>query len=129
MLPPARLGTILVSADGWIAPLSTGFETKPPAQDRIDAAARAAARHPADIRRVVQLVGTVTDSQGTTSRPRSGPGSQPIRTTPDRWARIITEFAAERFDTVNLVPEHPSVTRLQRFGTEVIPRIRAATAR
>jgi alkanesulfonate monooxygenase SsuD/methylene tetrahydromethanopterin reductase-like flavin-dependent oxidoreductase (luciferase family) len=115
-------------ADGWIAPLATGYEAKPAAQDRIDIAARAAGRDPASIRRVIQLVGTVSGTPGTTSRPRSGPGGQPIRTTPDIWAEIITEFAAgQRFDTVNLVPEQATGEQLRLFGTEVIPRVRAAT--
>ena len=81
-------------ADGWIAPLAAGYEAKPAAQDRIDRAARAAGRDPASIRRVIQLVGTVTGTPHTASRPRSGPGGQPIRTTPDIWAKIIAEFAA-----------------------------------
>jgi alkanesulfonate monooxygenase SsuD/methylene tetrahydromethanopterin reductase-like flavin-dependent oxidoreductase (luciferase family) len=114
-------------ADGWIAPIATGYETKPAAQDRIDAAARAAGRDPAGIRRVIQLVGTVTGIPHTTSRPRSGPGGQPIRTTPDIWARIIAEFAAEeRFDTVNVLLEQETSQQLRLFGTEVIPLARAA---
>ena len=44
-----------------MAPLATGYETKPAAQDRIDAAARAAGRDPAGIRRAIQLAGTITD--------------------------------------------------------------------
>ena len=116
-------------ADGWIAPLATGFEAKPAAQDRIDIAAREAGRDPASIRRVIQLVGMVTGTPGTTSRPRSGPGSQPIRTTPDIWATIIAEFAAgQRFDTVNLVLEQETSEQLRLFATEVIPRARAAAA-
>jgi alkanesulfonate monooxygenase SsuD/methylene tetrahydromethanopterin reductase-like flavin-dependent oxidoreductase (luciferase family) len=115
-------------ANGWIAPLATGYETKPAAQDRIDAAARAAGRDPAGIRRTIQLVGTITDVPYTASRPRSGPGGQPIRTTPDIWAKIITEFAAEqRFDTINLIPEQETPTQLQLFAAEVIPLVRAAT--
>jgi alkanesulfonate monooxygenase SsuD/methylene tetrahydromethanopterin reductase-like flavin-dependent oxidoreductase (luciferase family) len=114
-------------ADGWIAPLATGYETKPTAQDRIDTAAREAGRDPASIRRVIQLVGTVTGTPHTTSRPRSGPGSQPIRTTPEIWAKIIAEFAAgQRFDTVNLVPEQETSEQLRLFATEVIPRVRTA---
>jgi alkanesulfonate monooxygenase SsuD/methylene tetrahydromethanopterin reductase-like flavin-dependent oxidoreductase (luciferase family) len=74
-------------ANGWIAPLATGYQTKPAAQDRIDAAARAAGRDPATIRRAIQLVGTITEVPCTASRPRSGPGGQPIRTTPDIWSR------------------------------------------
>jgi alkanesulfonate monooxygenase SsuD/methylene tetrahydromethanopterin reductase-like flavin-dependent oxidoreductase (luciferase family) len=112
-------------ADGWIAPLSTGYETKPEAQDRIDAAARAAGRDLADIRRVIQLVGSVTDVPYTTSRPTSGPGGQPIRTVPDIWAKIITELVAEQhFDTINLVPEQNTVEQLLLFATEVLPLVR-----
>ena len=115
-------------ADGWMTPLATGYEAKPAAQDRIDAAARAAGRNPADVRRGIQLVGTVTDVPYTTSRPRSGPGSQPIRTTPDIWARIITEFAAEqRFDTINLIPEQETAEQLRLFAAEVMPLARAGT--
>jgi hypothetical protein len=77
---------------------------------------------------VIQLVGTVTGTACTTSRPRSGSGGQPIRTSPDIWAKIITEFAAEqRFDTVNLLPEQATGDQLRRFATEVIPLVRAAT--
>jgi alkanesulfonate monooxygenase SsuD/methylene tetrahydromethanopterin reductase-like flavin-dependent oxidoreductase (luciferase family) len=126
---PKMLDLLGRKADGWIAPLSTGYETKPAAQDRIDAAARAAGRGPASIRRVIQLVGTVTGTPDTTSRPQSGPGAQPIRTTPDIWARIITEFAAEqRFDAVNVVLEQETSEQLRLFATEVIPLARAVAA-
>ena len=127
---PRMLGLLGRTADAWIAPLATGFETKPSAQDRIDASARAAGRDPADIRRVIQLVGTVTDVSSTRSRPRSGPGGQPIRTTPDIWAQIIAEFALEeRFDTVNLVLEQETPGQVQRFAAEVIPLARAKASR
>jgi alkanesulfonate monooxygenase SsuD/methylene tetrahydromethanopterin reductase-like flavin-dependent oxidoreductase (luciferase family) len=115
-------------ADGWIAPLATGYEAKPAAQDRIDAAARAAGRDPAGIRRAIQLVGTVTDVPYTSGRPRSGPGGQPIRTTPDIWAEIITEFAGQGFDTINLIPEQGTPEQLQLFGAEIMPLARAAAA-
>lgn len=117
------------TADGWIAPLATSYRDKPAAQDRIDAAARAAGREPGEIRRAIQLVGSITDVPQTTERPHNGPGAQPIRTTPDIWAKIITEFLTEqRFDTVNLIPEQETGEQLTRFGTEVIPLARAAAA-
>jgi alkanesulfonate monooxygenase SsuD/methylene tetrahydromethanopterin reductase-like flavin-dependent oxidoreductase (luciferase family) len=127
---PRMLDLLGRKADGWIAPLATGYETKPAAQDRIDAAARAAGRDPASIRRAIQLVGTITNVPYTAGRPRTGPGAQPIRTTPDIWAKIITEFAAEqRFDTINLMPEEETAEQLRLFATEVIPLARAtATA-
>ncbi len=115
-------------ADGWIAPLATGYETKPAAQDRIDSAAREVGRDPASIHRVIQLVGAVTGTPHTTSRPRSGPGGLPIRTTPDIWAKIIAEFAADqRFDTINLVLEQETSEQLRLFAAEVIPLARATS--
>jgi alkanesulfonate monooxygenase SsuD/methylene tetrahydromethanopterin reductase-like flavin-dependent oxidoreductase (luciferase family) len=119
---PRMLRLLGRRADGWIAPMGTPYETKPAAQDLIDTAAREAGRQPTDIRRVIQLVGQVTDHADTADRPRTGPGGQPIRTTPEVWARIISEFVtAERFDTVNFVPEHETADQIERFGTEVIP--------
>jgi len=71
----------------------------------------------------------VTGTPHTTCRPRSGPGGQPIRTTPDIWANIIAEFAAEeRFDTVNLVLEQETSDQLRLFAAEVIPLARAAVS-
>jgi alkanesulfonate monooxygenase SsuD/methylene tetrahydromethanopterin reductase-like flavin-dependent oxidoreductase (luciferase family) len=126
---PRMLNLLGRRADGWIAPISTDYGTKPAAQNRIDAAAQAAGRPPTDIRRVIQPVGAVTDRVHTTERPRVGPGSHPIRTTPDGWARILAEFVhQERFDTINFVPENESVEQLTRFATEVIPAARAAMA-
>jgi hypothetical protein len=82
-----------------------------------------------EIRRVIQPVGAVTDRLHTTERPQAGPGTRPIRTTPDGWARIIAEFVHEDgFDTINLVPEAESAEQITRFATEVIPAARAAIA-
>lgn len=124
---PRMLDLLGRAADGWIAPILTSFESKAPAQRRIDAAARAAGRSPRDIRRVIQLVGAVTDRAETTGRPMSGPGTQPIRTTPDRWAAIVADFyRGEGFDTVNFLPEDESPRQFQRFAEEVIPLARQA---
>jgi alkanesulfonate monooxygenase SsuD/methylene tetrahydromethanopterin reductase-like flavin-dependent oxidoreductase (luciferase family) len=121
---PKMLDLLGERADGWIAPLGIGYETKPFAQDRIDQAALAAGRQPDEVRRVVQLVGEVTEQPITRIRPRSGPGWQPIRTDPDGWARIITEFVHdERFDTINFLPEIDSMDQITAFGNQVIPRV------
>jgi alkanesulfonate monooxygenase SsuD/methylene tetrahydromethanopterin reductase-like flavin-dependent oxidoreductase (luciferase family) len=126
---PRMLNLLGRRADGWIAPLSTDYNTKPAAQNRIDAAARTAGRNPTDIRRAIQPVGAVTDHPHTTGRPQAGPGNQPIRTTPDGWAHIIAEFVhQERFDTINFVPETESAEQITRFATEVIPAARTAIA-
>jgi alkanesulfonate monooxygenase SsuD/methylene tetrahydromethanopterin reductase-like flavin-dependent oxidoreductase (luciferase family) len=116
-------------ADGWIAPVSTPFETKPAAQQRIDAAAVQAGRDPRDVRRAIQLVGRITDTSRHVERPESGPGGQPIHANPAEWARIIAEFnRQQRFDTVNFIPDREDEEQLSRFGTAVIPAVRAALA-
>jgi hypothetical protein len=114
-------------ADGWIAPLATGFETKPAAQDHIDRAAISAGREPSDIRRVIQLIGAGTDRPETQQRPVRGPGNQPLRTTAGIWAEIIAELGVdERFDTVNLIPQHETPEQIASFGEHVIPLARDA---
>src|SRR6201996_239536 len=124
---PRMLGLIGRKADGWIAPLATGYETQPAAQDRIDAAAAAAGRDPAAVGRMIQLVGRVTDTASTISRPRSGAGSQAIRTTPEHWARIVAEFAVEeRFNAMNIVLEEETSDQIIRFGADVVAAAREA---
>ena len=119
---PRMLDVLGRKADGWIAPLATPFETKPGAQDQIDAAARRAGRDPDEIERVLQLVGTVTDAVTPVSRPRTGPGSRPVRANPDQWAQIITEFVTEqRFTAINLIPEQETPEQIALFGSAVIP--------
>jgi hypothetical protein len=81
------------------------------------------------VRRMIQLVGSVTNFPQTTQRPRRGPGSQVIRTTPQVWARIITELMnEERFDTFNFVLEQESSEQIRRFATEVVPAVRELAA-
>jgi alkanesulfonate monooxygenase SsuD/methylene tetrahydromethanopterin reductase-like flavin-dependent oxidoreductase (luciferase family) len=126
---PRMLDLIGRKADGWIAPVSTGYETKPAAQERIDASAIDGGRRPGAVGRMIQPVGAVTETPLTTSRPRSGPGNRPIRTTPEHWARFIAEFAAEeRFNAFNFVLESETVDQVVRFGTEVVPAAKEALA-
>jgi alkanesulfonate monooxygenase SsuD/methylene tetrahydromethanopterin reductase-like flavin-dependent oxidoreductase (luciferase family) len=126
---PRMLDLIGRKADGWIAPMATGYETKPIGQDRIDAAATGAGRTPAAVGRMIQLVGRITDTASTISRPRSGPGNQSIHTTADHWARIVAEFALEeRFDAVNFIFEDETSDQIIRFGTEVVAAAKDALA-
>ena len=127
---PRMLSLLGRRADGWIAPLATGYETKPDAQARIDRAARGEGRDPSEIRRVIQLVGAVTERPHTRERPLRGPGNQPIRTTAEIWARIIAELVVEeRFDTVNFIPQEESREQIAAFGTHVIPLALECAAR
>jgi alkanesulfonate monooxygenase SsuD/methylene tetrahydromethanopterin reductase-like flavin-dependent oxidoreductase (luciferase family) len=122
---PRMLDLLGRKADGWVAPLGTRYETKAEAQERIDAAAHAAGREPTDVRRAIQLVGSVTETPLTKARPTSGPGNQPIRTTPELWAQIVCELVGdERFDTINFIPERESAEQVEHFGEAVIPLVR-----
>jgi len=96
---PRMLDLIGRKADGWIAPMATGYETKPAVQERIDTAATDAGRDPVAVGRMIQLVGRVIGTASTISRRRSGPGNQAIHTAPEHWGRIVAEFAVkERFN-------------------------------
>lgn len=78
---------------------------------------------------MIQLVGRVTDTASTISRPRSGAGNQVIHTTPEHWGRIVAEFAAEqRFDAVNFVFEDETSDQIVRFGEEVVAAARDTLA-
>ena len=105
--------------------MATGYETKPAAEDRLDAAAIAAGRDPGEVGRMIQLVGGATDTASTMRRPRSGAGNQAIHTTPEHWARIVAEFAVEeRFDAVNFVFVDESSDQIIRVGAEVVAAAR-----
>jgi alkanesulfonate monooxygenase SsuD/methylene tetrahydromethanopterin reductase-like flavin-dependent oxidoreductase (luciferase family) len=111
-------------ADGWAAPIPhyLAYEKWPAAQDRIDAAARNAGRDPADVLRMAQLVGVVTDGPG---EPFRFEGEAPIRMRAPEWARLLAELAAEqRFDTFVFWPETADQTQLSRWLREVVPATR-----
>lgn len=126
---PRMLELLGRRADGWIAPLATDFEAKPAAQDRIDRAALEAGREPGEIRRVIQLVGAVTDTPQAIARPLVGPGNRAIQTTPEIWAEIIAQLVLDgRFDAVNFIPQLETTDQITAFATHVIPLVRAAVA-
>lgn len=112
-------------ADGWAAPIASylPYEAWPAANAVIDEAARAAGRDPADVLRIAQLVGTITDEPGDES---AHTGSAPIRGTVDQWAAVIHRFATEQpFRCVIFWPERQEVSQVDRFAREVVPAVRA----
>jgi alkanesulfonate monooxygenase SsuD/methylene tetrahydromethanopterin reductase-like flavin-dependent oxidoreductase (luciferase family) len=109
-------------ADGWAAPIPSylPYEAWAEAQSRIDAAARQTGRSRTDIRRIAQVVGTVTAEPGVPWQPV---GADPIRGTAEQWAEAIRFLITElRFDTVVFWPEHASVEQIERFGRDVTTR-------
>jgi alkanesulfonate monooxygenase SsuD/methylene tetrahydromethanopterin reductase-like flavin-dependent oxidoreductase (luciferase family) len=106
-------------ADGWAAPIPSylPYEDWAEAQERIDAAARQAGRSPAHVRRIAQVVGTVTAEPGAPWQPI---GAEPIRGSAEQWTEVIRFLTSElRFDTVVFWPEHASVGQIERFGRDV----------
>jgi alkanesulfonate monooxygenase SsuD/methylene tetrahydromethanopterin reductase-like flavin-dependent oxidoreductase (luciferase family) len=114
-------------ADGWAAPIPSylPYEHWADAQRRIDVAAREAGRSPDQIRRIAQVVGTVTDKPGVPWQPT---GADPIRGTAGQWAEVIAFLTTELgFDTVVFWPEQASVEQIDRFGREVVAAVFDAT--
>lgn len=111
-------------ADGWAAPIPRfmAHEDRAEAQDRIDAAARAAGRDPLAIRRLAQLPGTITDDRD------DGPpaGNDAIVGPPQRWVETIEHFVRDlRYDSVIFWPDRTDEVQLRRFTDEVVPAVRA----
>jgi alkanesulfonate monooxygenase SsuD/methylene tetrahydromethanopterin reductase-like flavin-dependent oxidoreductase (luciferase family) len=104
-------------ADGWVPSLRGESNFLSEGAARIDDAALAAGRDPADIRRVLNASGQITD--GT----RRGLLNGPV----DQWIDEITDLAVGYgFDTFMFWGEGHD--QLSRFAEEVVPAVRAQVA-
>ncbi|RJL33105.1 LLM class flavin-dependent oxidoreductase [Bailinhaonella thermotolerans] len=108
------------AADGWVPSSSWAPPERLPGLNAvIDEAARAAGREPADIRRVYNVNGTITD----------GPGGGFLNGPAEQWADELTDLAvAYGMDTFVLWAEGDQETQLRRFAEEVVPEVRARVA-
>jgi alkanesulfonate monooxygenase SsuD/methylene tetrahydromethanopterin reductase-like flavin-dependent oxidoreductase (luciferase family) len=107
-------------ADGWVPSLSWATPALvPEMHERIDDAAAAAGRDPAEIRRVYNIGGTIAD----------GPTRGLLEGAPEHWIDTLTGFASELgFDTFVFWPGEDTVAQAQRYAQEVVPGLRAAVA-
>ncbi|RFS81804.1 LLM class flavin-dependent oxidoreductase [Actinomadura spongiicola] len=109
------------AADGWLP--STPWappERLPELHARIDEAAVSAGRDPAEIRRLYNVNGTITD--GASEGFLRGPVSQ--------WTDELTDLAVgSGMDTFILWAEGDPETQIRRFAEEVVPEVRAQVAR
>jgi alkanesulfonate monooxygenase SsuD/methylene tetrahydromethanopterin reductase-like flavin-dependent oxidoreductase (luciferase family) len=107
------------AADGWVP--SLGW--LPPArmaerQARLDAAATAAGRDPAAIRRVLNVSGRIGPELG---EPLDGPV--------ERWVEALTGLTVDGgMDTYILWPAEDRIEQLELFANEVVPAVREAAA-
>ncbi len=110
-------------ADGWVSPLMTYAppEGAPDLQRRIDEAAAEAGRRPAEIRRVYNLPGEITDA----------PTGELLQGPVEHWVETLTGFALGLgFDTFIFWPGGGDASRqVERFAQEVAPRVREEVER
>jgi alkanesulfonate monooxygenase SsuD/methylene tetrahydromethanopterin reductase-like flavin-dependent oxidoreductase (luciferase family) len=108
-------------ADGWIPSLPRlPLVEVPPKQRAIDEAAEKAGRDPGAIRRIANVSGTITDD-GTASGWLEGP--------PEHWVEELTRLTSEYgFDGFILSVGDDAAEQIARFGAEVAPAVRAASA-
>jgi alkanesulfonate monooxygenase SsuD/methylene tetrahydromethanopterin reductase-like flavin-dependent oxidoreductase (luciferase family) len=117
-LRPRALALTGRLADGWVPSLSYA----PPdiAADmhaRIDAGAEEAGRRPADVRRLYNVRGEITD----------GAATELLHGPPDHWIETLTGFAVELgFDTFVFWPGSDPAGQAARFAQEVDPGVREA---
>ncbi len=114
---PRMLRLIGRLADGWLP--SVGSYLRPealPAMQRIvDEAAAKAGRDPAEVRRMVNLSGSIAVS-----------GAEGISGGVDDWVDLLAGWATELgIDTFILWPTTPGERQVELFGTEVAPEVRA----
>ncbi len=115
-------------ADGWATPIVSylPYERWGWAQEAIDHSARQAGRDPASILRVANLVGSITNRQGS-GQPH---GNTPIQGKSAYWIEVLTSLALTTgFDAFIFWPEMPSSEQIERFAYEVAPGVREAVAR
>ncbi len=113
---PRMLALVGRVADGWV-PSSSYFppETLPAMQARIDTAATGAGRDPAQIRRIYNVFGTITDG------PSRGGFDGPAR----QWIDTLSELALDAgMDSFVFGAADDDLNQVRRFVDEVVPAVR-----
>ena len=116
VLKPRALELTGRVADGWVPSVSYAPPPViPEMQRRIDEAAASSGRPPAAIRRIYNVMGTLSDR----------PARALLDGDADHWTEALTEFALELgFDTFVFWPTGDELAQLERFAQEVVPAVR-----
>jgi alkanesulfonate monooxygenase SsuD/methylene tetrahydromethanopterin reductase-like flavin-dependent oxidoreductase (luciferase family) len=113
---PRALALTARVADGWVPSLRGDVERLAAMTARLDGAAADAGRDPAEIRRIVNVNGSITD----------GPSSGLLHGPVDQWVDELTGLAtAHGVDTFVLWSESG---QYRRFAEEVVPAVRRQVA-
>ncbi len=113
---PGMLRLIGRAADGWIPSLPFAPpDVLPEGQRLIDEAAHEAGRDPSEIRRMYNVMGSITD----------GGVEDVLRGPPEYWVEQLSTWARDcRLDTFIVGFGGNSFEQLERLATEVIPGVR-----
>ena len=114
---PRMLAVTGRSSDGWVSPLSTYTPPSavPRLQQLIDAAARAAGRDPAAVRRIYNVVGSI----GAGHR---GPG---LSGDAHAWVDALSDWSIDLgLDTFIFWPMTEPLAQLALFANDVVPAVR-----
>jgi alkanesulfonate monooxygenase SsuD/methylene tetrahydromethanopterin reductase-like flavin-dependent oxidoreductase (luciferase family) len=114
---PRALGLAARSADGWVPSLGRDPQPTLAAAVRLDDAAAGAGRNPAEIRRILNVGGTITEGNS------DGPLNGPVEAWADQLTDLVVGYG---FDTFILSAEGPD--QLTRFAEQVVPAVRAQVA-
>jgi alkanesulfonate monooxygenase SsuD/methylene tetrahydromethanopterin reductase-like flavin-dependent oxidoreductase (luciferase family) len=117
---PRGLELVGRRADGWVP--SLGYappEQLEEGQKRVDAAAEQAGRDPAEVRRLYNISGRITE--GARGELLEGP--------PEHWVETLADWAMRlHVDSFVFWPKEATPEQVERFASEVAPAVRAATA-
>jgi alkanesulfonate monooxygenase SsuD/methylene tetrahydromethanopterin reductase-like flavin-dependent oxidoreductase (luciferase family) len=108
-------------ADGWVPSMGrVGLGALRESSKRIDEAALAAGRQPAEIRRVYNIGGLITD----------GPGGEGVLVGPvGQWVETLIEWASDPgIDAFIFWPTVDELAQVEAFAAEVAPAVREALA-
>jgi alkanesulfonate monooxygenase SsuD/methylene tetrahydromethanopterin reductase-like flavin-dependent oxidoreductase (luciferase family) len=115
-------------ADGWAAPIPSylPYDQWGSANAILDSSALASGREPSDVRRIAQIVGTITDEPGMLA---VSSGSEPVRGDASQWASFLARLATDLpHTTFVLWPEHQTIEQVVRFARDVAPAVRDAVS-
>ena len=123
---PRMLRLVGRKADGWLP--SLGVLTRDELRagnELIDAAAEKAGRDPRAIRRILNLQGVIGDQPAPprSSLPVGYLAGEPLAGPPDWWVETLAGFVADGFDTLVFWPVDASPRQVERFASEVVPRL------
>jgi alkanesulfonate monooxygenase SsuD/methylene tetrahydromethanopterin reductase-like flavin-dependent oxidoreductase (luciferase family) len=124
---PRMLRLVGRKADGWLPSLGVLSRDELRAGHAvIDAAAQAAGRDPAAIRRILNLQGVIGDAPAPTrsALPVGYLAGEPLAGPPDWWVETLSGFVADGFDTLVFWPVDTSPQQVELFAHAVLPHVR-----